>query len=238
MIEPKVSVVIPTFNRFEYLLNAIESVNLQDYENLEIIVVNDASTQKEYYEYDFKKNIKKIDLDINFKEKFGFPTDAVRNEGVKIASGKYIAFLDDDDIWLENKINIQVDKMESNKIKFSSTEGFFGNGVFDKTKNYQLYNSKKFYKKIKYKYKNTKYYKNFEYPEIWDLDFIKIHNCIITSSVMVEKDLFDSIGGFNALPNGVGDYDCWLRLLKNTNLMYINEPLFYYDGSHGSGRNY
>ncbi len=58
MIKPKVSVVIPTFNRFEYLLNAIESVNLQDYENLEIIVVNDASTQKEYYEYDFKKNIK------------------------------------------------------------------------------------------------------------------------------------------------------------------------------------
>ena len=69
-------------------------------------------------------------------------------------------------------------------------------------------------------------------------EFIKIHNCIITSSVMVDKSLFNSIGGFDGLPNGVGDYDCWLRLLSETNLAYIDEPLFYYDGTHGSGRNY
>ncbi len=237
MSEPKVSIIIPSYNRFEYLLNAIESVQSQDYKNKEIIVVNDNSSQIEYYNYDFK-SVLKIDLDSSFKEKFGFPTDAVRNEGVKFATGKYVAFLDDDDIWLNNKLTIQVEKMESTKLKFSSTEGYFGEGIFDKNKNYQLYNSEKFYKKIRKRYKGSKYYKSFEYPSVWNLEFIKIHNCIITSSVMVDKSLFNSIGGFDGLPNGVGDYDCWLRLLSETNLAYIDEPLFYYDGTHGSGRNY
>ena len=55
---------------------------------------------------------------------------------------------------------------------------------------------------------------------------------------MVEKDLFKNIGGFRGLPNGEGDYDCWLSLLKLTDLIYLDKPLFYYDGGHGDGRNY
>ena len=54
----KVSVVIPTFNRFNFLLNTIESVKNQTHKNIEIIVVNDCSTQNEYYEYDWDKNNK------------------------------------------------------------------------------------------------------------------------------------------------------------------------------------
>ena len=65
----KVSVIIPTFNRFKYLLNTIESVKKQTYNNLEIIVVNDKSTQKEYYNYDWsEKNITILHLvNYNFK---------------------------------------------------------------------------------------------------------------------------------------------------------------------------
>ena len=70
----KVSVIIPTFNRFKYLLNTIESVKKQTYNNLEIIVVNDRSTQKEYYNYDWDAiNIIIIHLDQNTKDKFGYP---------------------------------------------------------------------------------------------------------------------------------------------------------------------
>ena len=67
----KVSVIIPTFNRFKYLMNTIESVKKQTYNNLEIIVVNDRSTQKEYYDYDWNAdNIIIIHLEQNSKQKF------------------------------------------------------------------------------------------------------------------------------------------------------------------------
>ena len=67
-IMEKVSVIIPTFNRFKYLLNTIESVKKQTYNNLEIIVVNDKSTQKEYYNYDWDAiNIIIIHLEQNSK---------------------------------------------------------------------------------------------------------------------------------------------------------------------------
>jgi len=66
---------------------------------------------------------------------------------------------------------------------------------------------------------------------------LDVHNCIILSSVMVEKDLFLRLGGFRGLPR-LADYDCWLGLLKLTNFDYINQPLFYYDGNHGDGKNY
>ena len=56
--EPLVSVVIPTYNRFEYLLDAIQSVKNQTYSNIEIIVVNDCSTQEQYYSFDFGSSVK------------------------------------------------------------------------------------------------------------------------------------------------------------------------------------
>ena len=61
----KISAIIPSYNRFEYLLNAIDSVKNQTYQNIEIIVINDGSTQKEYYEYNFPSEIIKIDLQTN-----------------------------------------------------------------------------------------------------------------------------------------------------------------------------
>ena len=56
-------------------------------------------------------------------------------------------------------------------------------------------------------------------------------------SVVVDKQLFDLIGGFRGLPEKA-DYDLWLNILKTTDLLYVDEPLFYYDGKHGDGKNY
>ena len=98
MEEDKVSVVIATYNRFSYLMNAIQSVKNQTYKNVEIIVINDCSVQKEYYEYDFSANgIKIIHLEKNSKEIHGFacPGGYQRNFGIGIATGKYIAFCDE-----------------------------------------------------------------------------------------------------------------------------------------------
>ena len=144
-----VSVVIPSYNRFEYLKNAIDSVLSQTYSNFEIIVINDGSTQDAYYSEKLPNEVKVINLETNQKNVLGYVSNEyVRNFGIKAAQGKYLAFLDDDDIWMPNKLEIQLNAMEANDFKFSSTEGYFGEGVFSKHKTYPLCNNEKFYSKI------------------------------------------------------------------------------------------
>ena len=92
----KVSVIIPTFNRFKYLLKTIESVKNQTYTNIEIIVINDCSTEKEYYDYDWEKEgIIIIHLPENSKKKFGYPCVVyVINKGIEII-GNFLNSLSD-----------------------------------------------------------------------------------------------------------------------------------------------
>ena len=238
----KVSTVIPTFNRFKFLLHTIKSIKEQTYKNIEIIVVNDCSTEKEYYDYDWK-DVKIIHLKKNSKKNFGYACAGyVRNQGIKAATGNYIAFCDDDDYWLPHKIEMQLEAIKKSKCQMSCTEGLFGTGFYDKNKKYIKYNKIKYFDIIKKKYKNTIFSIFFErkkdYPQIWNNDFIKIHNCIICSSVLVNKNTLNQINYFKNIKNGREDYDCWLRALKKTNCIYIKKPCVYYDGRHGDGRNY
>tara|TARA_B100000795_G_C22806649_1_gene445377 strand:+ start:2641 stop:3342 length:702 start_codon:yes stop_codon:yes gene_type:complete len=228
----KVNVIIPTFNRFKYLLNTIESIKKQTYINLEIIVINDKSTQKEYYEYDWDaNNITIIHLDQNSKQKFGYACPGyVRNKGIEISTGKYIAFCDDDDIWFQKKIELQINAMKKSGCKMSSTDGLIGNGVYDVNKNYKKYNAENFYITLRNIYRriDSDLLEN-GFPKIWTQDFLKIHNCIICSSVLIEKNILDKINNFKNVNIGLEDYDCWLRALEHTDSIYINDVCFYYD---------
>ena len=237
----KVSVIIPTYNRFKYLLNAIKSVKDQTYPNIEIIIVNDKSIEKEYYDYDWSSNnIKIIHLEKNSKEIFGYACAGfVRNRGIEISSGKYIAFCDDDDIWFPNKIEIQLKSMEETGCKMSSTDGLIGNGIFEPTKSYKKYNAEHFYNTLQriYKRKNSNLLNN-GFPKIWNLNFLRIHNCVICSSVVIEKTILNKINNMKNVRNGIEDYDCWLRALQHTNIVYVKDICFYYDNRHGYGINY
>jgi glycosyltransferase involved in cell wall biosynthesis len=236
-----VSVIIPTFNRFEYLLNTIESVKNQTYKNFEIIVVNDKSSQTEYYNYDWdSNNIKIIHLDKNSKQIFGFACAGhVRNKGIEKSSGKYIAFCDDDDIWFPKKIELQIIAIENSGCKMCSTDGLIGNGVYNKNIKYKKFNAEQNYITLQniYRKKNSNLLEN-GFPKIWTFDFLKIHNCIICSSVLIEKNILDKINNFQLVKNGQEDYSCWLRALQHTNSIYIDDICFYYDNNHGKGRNY
>jgi len=232
-----VSVIIPSFNRFEYLKNAVNSVLNQTYDNLEIIVINDESNDPKYYKEDLDKSVKVLNIKREDYPDWGGSRQPLRNLGANISKGNYLAFLDDDDLWMPNKLEVQMKEMASIKSLFSSTEGFYGEGPYNIHKKYPLYNKDHFYKIIKKKYKKTKYFKNNTYPSIWDFDFLNIHNCVILSSVVINKELFERVGGFRGLPVRA-DYDLWLSVLKLTNLLYIDIPLFYYDGHHGEGKNY
>ena len=236
-----VSVIIPTFNRFKFLMNTIQSVKAQTYENIEIIVVNDNSTEGAYYSYDWASNgIRIIHTVCNSKDIFGYAcVGHVRNTGIQNSSGKYIAFCDDDDIWFPNKLKLQIDAMNRTGCKMSSTDGLYGVGVYDPSKSYKVYNAEHSYEELRniYRRANSTLLNN-GFPEVWDLGFIRVHNCVICSSVIIEKELLYKIHGMKCARIGIEDYDCWLRALTHTSSVYINQVCFYYDGGHGQGNNF
>ncbi len=235
--KPLVSVIIPSYNRFDYLDNAIKSVHKQTYKNYEIIVINDGSTDNRYQDINFGSKVHVIHLEQNQKKINGFGPGSIRNFGTNKANGDLLAFLDDDDIWLEEKLERQLEEMSVNHLGLSSTEAFIGNGFYSPEIKYPLYISEHYIKDIKYIYKKTKFIKKDKLPRIWNYEFTLLHNCFITSSVVVEKNIFDILGGFRGLPLWA-DYDCWLGLQQLTDSIYVNEPLVYYDNQHGGGRNY
>ena len=100
MKSPLISVIIPSYNRLEYMLRAIESVLNQTYKNLEIIIVNDGSTEEGYLNHKYLNKVEQINLKENQKNIHGFGPGNIRNFGIEVANGKWLAFLDDDDYWL------------------------------------------------------------------------------------------------------------------------------------------
>ncbi len=103
---PKVSVIVPFYSGINWLCEAVESVLLQDYSNIEIIVINDGSSE------DMTDFIDKYgDKIILITRENGGPASA-RNTGIDAASGKYVAMLDSDDLWLPGKLTHQISEME------------------------------------------------------------------------------------------------------------------------------
>ena len=109
MIFPLVTAIIPTYNRKEYLENAIQSVENQSYSNIEILVIDDGS----HSNYAQSVCDKFSNCYYLYKENGGL--SSARNYGINLAKGEYIAFLDDDDYWLETKIEKQVEILLKNK---------------------------------------------------------------------------------------------------------------------------
>lgn len=231
-IKNMVSVIITTFNRYENLLIAIESVKKQTYKNIEIIIVNDCSTDERYYNTKFE-NCNIIHLSENSKTRFGYacPGGYQRNFGLNIARGEYIAFLDDDDCWLEDKLKKQIYLMKKTNCNISCSNAFKGNGKYNKINNYQCYFDKN-YKLYGIKNKNIINYPNYV---ITDSKLINITNICISSSVIIHRYILNKVGYF-LIGSKSEDYHYWIRALRYTKLLYIKESLVYYDEGHGGNQ--
>ena len=235
-----ISVIIPTYNRFNCVLNTLESVRNQTYKNIEIIIVNDGSSQEEYYKHKFEGCIV-VNMDINTKKRFGHasPGGFQRSIGMKIASGTYFAFVDDDDYWMPDKLEKQLKAMKTHDYLMSCTDGFIGNGKYDPNVNYPIYNKQRYINIIKniFTNKGKGHLMKNGFPDVWDKEFMSVHNCCIASCVMIHKSIFNKIGCFsNQL--WAPDYEYWQRVIKHTNCAYLSEPLLYYDVGHGGGQQY
>lgn len=102
---PLISVIIPTYNRANFLHEAIESINNQNYSNLEIIIVDDGSTDNT------KKIVKNLGSNLKYIYQKNKGPAAARNTGLKVAKGEIIGFLDSDDLWPVNKLNYQLKEL-------------------------------------------------------------------------------------------------------------------------------
>jgi glycosyltransferase involved in cell wall biosynthesis len=202
-----VSIIIPTYNRFENLKHAINSVKEQSYPNKEIIVINDNSTESQYYT-EKVDGVLFINLPINNRIKYN--TNAAqgmtRNYGIKIAEGNYIAFLDDDDYFLPGKLEKQIPKAK--EYGMCSSNMVTGRGLYNKNNSYDLYFKQKL-------------------PEIFTLDTISHINYINNSSVIIRKDIIEKTGLQRITQ--YEDYDYWKRALVHCSCYYFEEPLIYYD---------
>jgi len=120
-----VSVIIPYYKKKEYITSSINSVLKQSHKNLELIIIYDDSNHEDLI---ILKNLKKKDKRIKiFINKKNMGAGLSRNKGIKLSKGKFIAFLDSDDLWLPNKLKKQIFFMKQRKIKISHTSYYIIN---------------------------------------------------------------------------------------------------------------
>ncbi len=202
---PKVSVIIPTYDRLPMLKEAIQSVLDQDFEDFELIVVDDGS--KDGTSEEIKKYGGRVKL-LHYSENRG--VSFARNRGILHAKGKYIAFLDSDDLWLKGKLKIQV-------------------AFLDENPHYPLCYTDEIWirrgKRVNPMKKHAKY-SGWIFEKCLPL-------CIISpSSAIMRRNLFSKVGLFDEALPVCEDYDFWLRVSSRFPIFFIPRKLIIKRGGH------
>jgi glycosyltransferase involved in cell wall biosynthesis len=201
-----ISVIIPTYNRANLIEKAIKSVLKQTYQDFEIIIVDDGSTDNtEEIIRGFKdKRVKYIK-----KYKMNRGISVARNIGIKIARGKYIAFLDSDDEWFPEKLNKQIKILQDGSPEL---------GVVYSISCY-IDESGKNINKLR----NSKKVEGYIYEDLLGKNYVGT-----PSTVLIRKECFHQVGLFDDLLNAQEDWDMWIRIAKYYRFALIKIPLVKY----------
>ncbi len=203
----KVSIVIPTFGRAINLKRAIDSCLSQTYNNIEIVVVDDNGQNSAAREetsalmhtyYSANKIVKYICHADNLNG------SAARNTGIEHSSGKFVAFLDDDDEFLNDKINCQVDLLKNRGVKAVYTR------CLKYKDNIKLY--------------ETTYSSNERSELLYDIFCQNIE--INSSAILCDKELLVQLDGFDVSFQRNQDYEFLIRLLRKNELLCVDKPLY------------
>lgn len=206
-VKDLVSVIMPIYNAEKYLAETLNSIFVQDYNNIEIVLVDDCSKDNSATMIDdFKRKYPEI---VYYLQEKNMGAGAARNKALELARGQYVAFLDSDDIWMPNKISRQIKLMKGKNSPFSYT------AIEMMDENSQTIKGKRSIK------------------ETCDYKYL-LHNTIIaTSSTVVDRTV---LGDFRmSLRRGGQDYATWLMLLRGGAVACgINEALVRYRVASGS----
>ncbi|OQY55494.1 MAG: glycosyl transferase [Desulfobacteraceae bacterium 4572_88] len=201
---PLVSVIIPTYNREEMLREAIDSVLAQEFRAFELIVVDDGSTDST------SEILRAYQGQIIVIRQENKGVSAARNQGIAAASGKLIALLDSDDLWLPKKLSCQVEFFISHPdtLICQTEEIWIRNGI--------RVNPRKKHKKRS--------------GMIFEPS---LSLCLVSpSAVMIRRELFETVGCFDESLPACEDYDLWLRISCRFPVFLTDTPLIIKRGGH------
>lgn len=199
----KISVIIPTYNcNKEYLKEAIESALHQTYKPFEVIVIDDGSTDDTK---DFVTHYADQGVTYLFQENAG--QSAARNYGIKMSQGDWIAFLDHDDVWINNKLEKQFNKVKDTNYSFVLTDMYLGER-FDAEKKSFLSN----YSKV---------------SEGYIFDVLINRSFIFPSSVLVKKTVLEEYNCFDPTLRMMEDLDLFLKISRKYEIGVIREILVF-----------
>lgn len=191
------SVIIPLYNRADTIEDAVDSVLAQTYNNHEIIIVDDGSTDN------FTKTLAQYGDAVTCISQENRGPAAARNKGIRHAQGEFVAFLDSDDAWLPTKLEKQLDCFRKN-LDFC----LIGTGHFNCDENLRSC----------VRQKRIKMAKN-------DKEGILIQNLWPNSSVVVRRFCFEKVGFFNEGMKFAEDWDMWIRIAQFFPVGTLEEPL-------------
>jgi glycosyltransferase involved in cell wall biosynthesis len=200
---PLVSTIVPIYNGETYIANTIESILLQTYSNTEIVIVNDGSKDRSYQMLEPYLTFSRV----KYIEQENRGVAAARNTGIRNSSGELIAFLDQDDLWLPEKIEKQV------KILLTHPEIALVHGKFN------FINETGSKIEPLWRQRVTS---GFCYPQIFE------HNKIGMLTALVRRECIEEAGLFDEDIAVTDDYLMWLKITYRHQIYYYDEPLAEY----------
>lgn len=198
------SIIIPLYNAEKYIAETIQSVLNQTYQNWELIIIDDGSI-------DFSSKIVTNFLDdnrISFHHQKNSGVSSARNNGFIKSCGKYITFLDADDVWTKDNLEEKVSYLKNNQVDVVYSRYYTINEKSEST-------SKILNKAI--------------YPTLKDVLLLKGNYSTAPSGLVIKSEVLQKIGGFDTNLSNNADQDIWVRILANNfKIALIEKPLWKY----------
>ena len=197
-----VSVVITAYNAEEYIAETLTSVCAQTYTPLEVILVDDGSSD------DTAEIVKGRFPAVCYVHQPNSGQPSARNTGIRKALGKYVAFVDSDDLWLPQKIAKQVEKLERSALAWCYCDSLYFSGTFDN---------------IMYRYSSL-----MRPHSGHAISQLLLGNFISSPTPIIRRDALFDVGLWDETRTMVEDWNMWLKVAARFPVGYVDEPLAAY----------
>jgi glycosyltransferase involved in cell wall biosynthesis len=212
---PTVSVIIPAYNVAPYIRETLDSVFAQTFTNFEVIVVNDGSPDTE----EFERVIEPYRERIHYLRQENRGASAARNAGLRVASARWIAFLDADDLWLPDYLDEQLRFIGEQKCDLACADALIFGDSADAGQTYM----------------EAVMEAAPASGVVTFLELVSAERSLITSGVVARRDLILEVGLFDEALRNAQDFDLWLRLARHgARLAYQRQMLLRYRARQGS----